>query len=89
MWQIGTGDFQHIGAVFRQRARTGRSRNDARQVQRAHAGKRTRPVRQRLRRSITDLNNLDHGQIADRGSVRMRRPFRVRARESATGTIFM
>ena len=71
-------DLEHVGAVLGEAARTGRTGEDAREVEHAHAGERPRARRQRLGRRVADALDLEQRLQGDRPGVRMRRPVRLR-----------
>ena len=91
---------QHVGAVLGERARAGRSRQHAREIEHAHARERPVPRGQRPRRRIADLHDLEQRQARRRSasaaaraipprcarSCRSRRPRRARSRARARPT---
>ena len=77
--QVRGGDEQHLGAMGGERAPGDRAGDDAGQIEHPHAGKRSRPGRQRLGVRIADPLDREHRQGRDRAALGMRVPFGKRA----------
>ena len=81
--QVRGRDMQHVGAVLRQHAAAGRAGQHAREVERAHAAQRPLAFRQRPRRRLADLHDVDQRQLGDGDAVRMGVPFLAAAHQAA------
>ena len=68
------GDLHDVRAVLRQRTRAGWPRQDTSQIQHTDSGQRPVSVRQRLRRTVADLDDLHQRQRGDGCGLRMQRP---------------
>ena len=77
---------QHIRTMRRQRTPTYGSGKHSRQVQHTHGGERPSAGRQRTRRCVADLHDLDKWQARDGHALRMGCPFRRRAHHGADKT---
>ena len=80
------GDFQNVGAVFRQGPAAGRPGQDPRKVQDPHTGQRSVARGQRFGGAVSDLDNLQKGERGNGGGLGVLGPF-VHGPHHAPGAI--
>ena len=77
------GDLHDVGTMLGERPRTGRSSEDARQIEHADVRKWSVSSGQRLWVTIADANDLQQRQPGDRNGLRVFPPLRLRAGHAA------